>query len=204
MAIALTESATFDSQVSVPQDGIDDETAASLVPAFQAVANRTRALKPVYDLSTTGASITPTGNVSIATPTTKTIGLNGTTFDSTADGGDLHPAGAIQGRHRVAFIDCSSTGTKAIPYYVEHVHPAGFGAPVTSGVVWQVGTPPSGSADRCWVMHLVNPNGGASIAVKDAGGTTLATLQSNTGLIRSCTIAYDGGAWNVIDLGWRP
>ena len=68
MAIALTESATFDSQVSVPQDGIDDETAASLVPAFQAVANRTRALKPVYDLSTTGASITPTGNVSIATP----------------------------------------------------------------------------------------------------------------------------------------
>src|SRR4051794_8855107 len=126
MATPLTETATFDSQVSVPQDGIDDETAASLVPPFQSLANRTRALKPVYDLSTTGASITPSGNVSIATPTTKTITLNGTVVDSAADGGDLHLGGALVGRHWVAAPDCSSTGTKAIPYYAEHVYPGGF------------------------------------------------------------------------------
>jgi len=203
MATPLTEAATFDAQVIVPQDGIDDESAASLVPAFQSVANRTRALKPIYDLLTTGGTLSVSGNAAITTPTTKTLGLNGTTFDSAADGGDVHLAGAIQGRHRVAAIDSSSSGTKAVPYYAEHVYPAGSGYPVVSGVIWQVGTPPSGSPDRQWVMHLVNFNSQA-LTVKDAGGTTLATLQQATGQIRAATIAYDGSGWTVINYEWRP
>lgn len=42
MAAPLTESATFDANVVVPEDGVDDETAASLVPAFQSLTNRAR------------------------------------------------------------------------------------------------------------------------------------------------------------------
>ncbi|PZA07750.1 MULTISPECIES: hypothetical protein [unclassified Meiothermus] len=41
----LTESSTFDPNVSVPVDGVDRRTAASLRPAFQALANRSQYLK---------------------------------------------------------------------------------------------------------------------------------------------------------------
>lgn len=148
-----------------------------------------------------GGSYTLTDNLSIATPTGKAITMNGAAFDPVVDGGDLRPSGAVRGRHWVAAPDCSSTGTKAIPYYVEHVYPGGFGYPVASGVIWQVGTPPTGSTDRRWVMRLVNFSSN-SIAVKDAGGATLQTILTNTNAIRACTIAYDGSAWVVIDLDW--
>jgi len=194
MATPLTEAATFDPQVIVPQDGLDDETAASLVPALQSVANRTRALKPVYDFAN--------GDAAITTPTTKTLTLNGTVIDSPTDGGDVHLAGAVRGRHWVSSPDCSSSGTKVIPYYAEHVYPGGFGSPVGTGVIWQVETPPSGSADRQWVMKLVNPQSNA-IIIKDVAGNTIATIVNSSGSIRGATIAYDG-SWDVIDYAWRP
>jgi hypothetical protein len=40
----LTEFSTFTPTVVAPQDGIDFRTAASLLPALQALANRTRLL----------------------------------------------------------------------------------------------------------------------------------------------------------------
>jgi fibronectin-binding autotransporter adhesin len=57
MATPVTETATFDSQVVVPDDGVDFETAASLLPAFQSLADRTRALKFIYDLFTSGGTV---------------------------------------------------------------------------------------------------------------------------------------------------
>jgi hypothetical protein len=42
MAAPLTETSTFEPQVIVPEDGVDDETAASLVTPFQQLTNRAR------------------------------------------------------------------------------------------------------------------------------------------------------------------
>src|SRR6478752_7538113 len=105
MATPLTEAATFDAQVIVPEDGLDDESAASLVPAFQSLADRTLYLKTTYE--------------------------------------------AEVGRHRV-YAASGTSGTVTIPYYAEHVYASGFGNPVSVGCVWQVATPPDGSADRRW------------------------------------------------------
>ena len=48
MAAPLTETPTFDATVNVPEDGVDDETAASLVPAFQSLADRSQWLKAMW------------------------------------------------------------------------------------------------------------------------------------------------------------
>ena len=87
MATPLTESATFDAQVSVPQDGIDDETASSLVPAFQSLANRSRILKTILDLFTTGRTQNSTGDVRINTSAGKITRINDLIASSGADGG---------------------------------------------------------------------------------------------------------------------
>ena len=147
-----------------------------------------------------GGTYTVLNNLNLATPIGKVIILNGAQVDAVADGGDLRPVGALRGRHWVATPDCSTAGAKAIPYYVEHVY-VDSGSPVVSGVIWQVGTPPSGSPDRRWVMKLVNFNA-LPIVVKDAGGNTLVTLLQSSNAIRSCTIAFDGSAWVAIDLAW--
>jgi hypothetical protein len=85
----LTESASFDSQVIVPQDGIDDETAASLVPAFQALANRSRILKTILDLFNIGGTQNSTGDIRINTSTGKITRINDLIISSHADNGTV-------------------------------------------------------------------------------------------------------------------
>ena len=89
MAIPLTETANFDAQVIVPQDGLDDESAASLVPAFQSLADRTRALKFVLDLLTAGGTSALTDDLTLSTPTGKVIRINNLIANSTADSGTV-------------------------------------------------------------------------------------------------------------------
>jgi len=89
MATPLTESSTFDSQVIVPQDGIDDETSASLLPAFQALANRSRILKTILDLFSIGGTQNSTGDIRINTSTGKITRINDLIASADGDGGTV-------------------------------------------------------------------------------------------------------------------
>jgi hypothetical protein len=208
MPVTIVESDAFPTTLTAPAAG-ESASAPGLVSQFlQGIANRSRWIYNRLNRFEVGGTFNPTGDLTIGTASTKTLRLNGFQINSALDNGDAVTFGTISSMHKVAFPDCSSTGTKAIPYDVEHVFPGGFGAPMTSGVIWQVATPPSGSlasaVGRCWVMTLVNPDTASSVAVKDAGGSTLATLISTSGNIRGVTIAFDGSSWKVIGYAWRP
>src|SRR6478609_4894204 len=148
MPVTIVESDAFPTTLTAPAAG-ESASAPGLVSQFlQGIANRSRWLFNRVNKFVAGGAFTPTDNLSIDTPASKTITVNGVVIASAADGSDLQSSGALQGRHRVAFPDCSTTGTKTIPYYAEHVFPLGLGAPVSAGVIWQVGTPPSGATDK--------------------------------------------------------
>lgn len=63
MASNLTESSTFDATVTVPSDG-DSMSAASVIAAFQALANRSKYLKDVVDVLDPLPNVQNTGNLS--------------------------------------------------------------------------------------------------------------------------------------------
>lgn len=73
MAAPLTETPTFDADVIVPEDGVDDETAASLVPAFQSLADRSQWLKAMWTTLLSTFSLS-TGSATIS----GVIGYSGT------------------------------------------------------------------------------------------------------------------------------
>jgi hypothetical protein len=202
MPLTIVEADSFPSALQAPAAGELASAPVLLSLFLQGAANRLRWLYNRVNKFVVGGAFTPSDTLSIDTPSTKALWFNGTAYDSTVDGGDVRPYGATLGKHSVAAV--SSVGVSAtIPYYTEWVYVGGFGAPVTAGFIWQVATPPNGSATRCWVMTLSNSNG-SSIVVKDAGGATLATIANLSGSPRSVTISYDGSSWVVIDVGWRP
>jgi hypothetical protein len=130
VATALTETANFDSTVVVPEDGVDDETASSLVPAFQSLANRSRALKAVTDIFTVGGSCTPAGAVTFGgthysfTPTTNftsivassTLNVGGNTAmsGSLVVGGGAEVGGSLTVDGSLTTHAITTTGSVAI------------------------------------------------------------------------------------------
>jgi hypothetical protein len=223
MPIALTEAATFDTSVSVPEDGIDDETAASLVPAFQSLANRTHSLKPIYDAITSGGSLEPAGDLSIFTATGSHIGINDMVADSNADGGAVHCVGAggltvdVGGITAVGNIVSSGTVEGAFGFYTGRVRfPKGvviastsagtytftpgtcdhvYNEATTSGVVWKLSSA-TPNAGEC--MRFVNFNT-APIDLQDSSGSVIVTLKYVSGFQWATTIAYISGSWVQID-----
>ena len=112
MAAPLTETPTFDATVNVPEDGVDDETAASLVPAFQSLADRSQWLKAMWTTLLSIFSLS-TGSATL----NGVIGLAGTgriltkVFVVNADSMSVDAAS-----YRNLYIDYSSSTTTTLTF----------------------------------------------------------------------------------------
>lgn len=177
---------------------------------------------PLVTPFSAGGTLTPTSDLSIATPTTHTISINGSAFSPVVDGGaaflpgSLTTVGGIGGGTNISAAGNITAGGYArfakrigvginsgsFTYQMttyDHVYLSAVGA--VAGTVWNIGVV---GANYGEVMRIAYLNNNFAVIVKDPGGTTLATLQFTSGNCYAITVWYNGTSVIVIDQSFHP
>lgn len=90
----ITESDSFPTTLTTPQANETASAPALLSEFLQGCANRTRWLFNRLNIFVIGGELDPTGNLSIFTPTTKRVRINGLSIGSNDDTGDVSVLGS--------------------------------------------------------------------------------------------------------------
>lgn len=167
-------------------------------------------LASVFDL---GGTLTPNGNVTITTPTTDTVVINGVVHYSPADGGGaavlgttglnvsshINSSGYVRGTKRTV-IGAAAAGitTYRMDTY-EHVYLEAVG--VAFGTIWQIDLTGANSQE---CMRFYYNNAAFGVIIRDPSGTPLVTLSTGSGQPIAVTIQNNAGTCVVIDRTLHP